>query len=447
MLRSVVKCPGKPKNVEYYPNMLIKVYEIQVITPILGGGADAGKNDPVTLVRPSSIRGQLRQWWRATRGSDYKTLTELHQREGEIWGTTEKPSQVALEVKIKSQGKTYPCAYFPDDKNFPRFEKNHPPYALFPFQGNKRDGIPPANCTANVSFELKLTYPQGLSQDINSAVWAWVNFGGIGARTRRGAGALYCKELAPPDRSSITADLPAQAQKEPPSSWYKSCLKQFGVKLSSSQDWPTLPSSFLVRKSNSINVLQDWTEVVGLMQAFRQGQGVGRNLGSSQNRPGRSRWPEPESIRQATNSRSTRHSRMPAIPNDAFPRAELGLPIVFHFKDLNFGDPRDTELYPVFHGEEKTRMSSPLILRPMMCRNGDVLQLILKLNAPSPDEVVLEKANGNPHFKKIRDPTLASYPNSPLSSSKPGLPARSSSGCAIEGFLAYVKENGFVEVK
>jgi CRISPR-associated protein Cmr1 len=340
------------------------------------------------------------------------------------------PSRVALEIEIKSTGKTYPCAYFPEDKNFPRFERNHPTYALFPFQGNKRDGIPPANCTSNVSFKLKLNYPQSVSLDVDAAVWAWTNFGGIGARTRRGCGALYCMELSP--------------KREALSSWYKSCLESFDVDLSRSHDWPTLPNRFFFRDNNSGNVLQGWTDVVGLMQNFRQGQGVGRNPGSGQNRPGRSRFPEPESIRQATGSRFAWHSRMPAIPNDAFPRAELGLPIVFHFKDN--GDPKDTELYPVVNGEEKTRMASPLILRPMVCKNGEVIQLILKLNSSSPDEVVLKKASGNPRFKKLRDPVLASYPNSPLGSPKAGAPVRSSSGSALEGFLAYAKENGFVEV-
>ena len=277
---------------------------------------------------------------------------------------------------------------------------------------------------------MKLIYPQSLSLDIEAAVWAWLNFGGIGARTRRGCGALYCKELSP-ERKSL--DL-----------WFRSNLNHYGIILSRSQDWPTLSDRFFVRDSNSSNALQGWTDVVGLMQVFRQGVDVGRNPGSSPNRPGRSRWPEPESIRQATSSRSARHSRMPAIPNDAFPRAEIGLPIVFHFKDD--GDPKDTELYPIVDGEEKTRMASPLILRPIICRNGEVLQLILKLNSPVPDEVVLKKASGSPTFKKIRDPTLASYPNSPLIIPSAGLPARSPSGSDIVGFLSFARENGFIEV-
>jgi len=88
-------------------------------------------------------------------------------------------------------------------------------------------------------------------------------------------------------------------------------------------------------------------------------------------------------------------------------------------------------------------MASPLILRPVVCKNGDALQMIICMRATSPNEVILKKAPGNPKFTKIRDPMLSAYPQSPLGSPKPGLPARSPSGSAIEGFLAFAEENKF----
>ena len=47
-----------------------------------------------------------------------------------------------------------------------------------------------------------------------------------------------------------------------------------------------------------------------------------------------------------------------------FPRAVLGLPIVFHFNRK--GDLPDSTLT----GKEYNRMASPLILRPLACKNG-----------------------------------------------------------------------------
>jgi CRISPR-associated protein Cmr1 len=424
--RKIPKFPEITSNIDSHPNGVQRVYSIQVITPIFGGGVKASENDPVTLIRPSSIRGHLRFWWRATRGANCGTIAELHQREAEIWGTTDNPSQVIVEALVQSQGTTYPCAHIPEGKNFAKFRDSHPGYALFPFQGNKKEGTPIAKCTSKVSFKLKLIYPQNSSAEVEASVWAWVNFGGVGARVRRGCGALYCPELAPPDASSI-------------SSWYKDRLKIFGIILPQAKQWPVLPDSLLVK--SSANASQAWNDVVGLMQTFRQGQNVGRNPGKAPNRPGRSRWPEPETIRSATSQRDPKHFRMPGIPNDAFPRAEIGLPIVFHFKDSN--DPKDTELYPVVGGQEKTRMSSPIILRPIACQNGDVQQMILCLSAAAPDEVVLKKASGSPKFRKIRDPIFSAYPQSPLGSPRAGLPARSPLGSAIEGFLAFAKENKF----
>jgi CRISPR-associated protein Cmr1 len=287
-----------------------------VITPVFGGGVEAGKNDPVTLIRPSSVRGHLRFWWRAIRGTGDITTEELCKREGKIWGTTESPSNVKVEVALKSVGPTYPCAYIPEGKSFAKFEKNHPPYALFPFQGNKKEGTPIAECTSKVSFSLKLTCSRNIWSEVEDAVWAWTNFGGIGARTRRGCGALHCSELAPPDRGSI-------------SSWYEAHLKIFEADISNKCKWPTLPDSLLVRDNGSKDVLQNWSEVISLMQTFRQGQNVGRNPGTTPNRPRRSRWPEPETIRRATTSRSARHSRIAAIPDDAFPRLSLGFLLYF----------------------------------------------------------------------------------------------------------------------
>lgn len=58
-----VTCPDVPKDIaSHHPGTIPKKYAIEVITPLFGGGVEAGKNDPITLIRPSSIRGHLRFW-------------------------------------------------------------------------------------------------------------------------------------------------------------------------------------------------------------------------------------------------------------------------------------------------------------------------------------------------------------------------------------------------
>ncbi|MDD3622509.1 MAG: type III-B CRISPR module RAMP protein Cmr1 [Methanofollis sp.] len=428
--------PSELKKPDSHPDTVTKTCTIEVITPLFGGGYEAGKVDPEMPIRASSIRGHLRFWWRATRGARYD-VKELRQREGEIWGSTENPSPVIVEIKNVSPGKTYPCAYYPEGKNFPKFEDDHPPYALFPFQENKRDGIPIAECISDISFTLGISYPKQFSDDIGAALWAWVNFGGIGARTRRGCGALYCEDFSPSESENI-------------GKWYDQCLEKYKIELSalsSPKDWPTLPETFLIKHGNGTDALQCWYGVIQVLQAFRQGKDVGRNHGDRRNRPGRSRWPEPETIREVTHKRFSKHTRISTIPDDAFPRAEFGLPIIFHFKDG--ADPESPELYPVVKGKEKTRMASPLILRPLQCVNGKILQMILQLNTPRVQEVVLKKAPNIPHFTKIRSPDLARYPKSPIGAAKSGGKVRSQAGSALDAFLAFAQErkNNFHEVK
>lgn len=372
-------------------------------------------------IRPSSIRGHLRFWWRATRGAKCPDANKLRKREDEIWGSTENPSPVIIEVVIVDRGKEYPCETT-QGRGF-KFENNHPPYVLFPFQGDKNKK--PAQCISGLIFNLITIYPESLEEEICPAIKAWVNFGGIGSRTRRGCGALYCEKLAPRDKNAI-------------GSWSESWGK-FTKGHTNKPNWPLFPEKILVRESGKSDPLTSWSDVIGLMEDFRQGS-VGRN-----GRFGSSRWPEPKTIRSVTH-RSAHPQKPSPIPDNAFPRAEFGLPIIFHFKDEDAGDPKDTELLPVLNGEKKTRMASPLIIRPVMCRNGDILQMIMRLDTPSVDKVILNNAPEDTPFSSIRGPNLAKYDGSPLGRPKPGAPLRSPSGSALEAFISFAKEKGFVEV-
>jgi len=188
MPRSISEsCPTRPGNAEAWPATAFETLDlqIQVVTPMFGGGVEAGEPDPVILIRPSSIRGHLRFWWRATRGAACQTIEELKRREVEIFGDTEHPSPVIVEVRVTSSGVTKPCASLPPGKSFPKFADDHPPYALFPFQGNAREGIPIRSGVVNVKFRLRKQCSKSLVSDVTASLWAWTNFGGLGARSRR----------------------------------------------------------------------------------------------------------------------------------------------------------------------------------------------------------------------------------------------------------------------
>lgn len=427
------ECPTRPANARAYPddNYETLDLDIQVVTPMFGGGAEAGVPDPVTLIRPSSIRGHLRFWWRATRGAECSSIEELKRREVEIFGDTVHPSPVVVEVQITSTGITKPCASLPPGKSFPKFADDHPSYALFPFQGNAREGIPICSGTVDVRFSLRVRCPKPLISDVTASLWAWINFGGLGSRTRRGCGALYCRELSPNCEPSSDAIR----------NWFHQSFVTYGLAHAPvPQSWPLLGLQIEI-KPMSNKPMKVWNELIGLFRTFRQGTGVGRNGGSE--RPGRSHWPEPETVRRATGKRLAKHQRQVEIPNNVYPRAEFGLPIIFHFKDA--GDPPPTQLVPDLPDGRSTRMASPLILKPLAFGQETAIPVILQLVTRGIASVVLEqiKPLRQIETKPVRAAVSMDYLHSPVGRSQKSNTIRSTNGSALEAFRNFAKENGF----
>jgi len=440
--RNIPDTPPEWKQKQPKPD-LGRSYAIELITPLFGGGVETRVNDPSFPIRATSIRGQLQFWWRATVGAQYATRQELRAAQSAVWGDTEQPSRVQVRVEGVQAAEPSPCARFDPDRNdtsryrtMPTwnapFNSNSLPYALFPFQGQLAPGrrqieVQPASCIHKASFKLTLICHKEIdfAKEIEPALWAWVNFGGLGSRTRRGCGAIVCKALAPKDRNELLARL-------------KTFLQAPNAQ---SREWPTLAASILVGRECSSG-MDAWDHVIKLFRDFRQGVGLGRNPGERPNRPGRSRWPEPETIRRVTRQRNGRHGRFAHIPDDAFPRAELGLPIVFHFQNEPNDRPRDPEDVVLYPDQNRERMASPLILKPLALANGKFVPLIVRLKTPTLTGVDLRQGERSlplPQPTVIRDPKLANYRHSPMQN-------RSPNGSALEAFLAYAKSQGFAEV-
>src|SRR5436190_2212651 len=91
-----------PAQVERHTGETIaQVREYRLITPLFGGGVNPREADPISVVRASEVRGHLRFWWRATRGGQFGgDLEKMKQAEDLLWGSTEHPSLVGVEVKV-----------------------------------------------------------------------------------------------------------------------------------------------------------------------------------------------------------------------------------------------------------------------------------------------------------------------------------------------------------
>ena len=356
---------------------------VHVVTPMFGGSATAGEVDPERPVNAKMIRGHLRFWWRACRAGKFQDAGEMFAEETKIWGSTDTPSAVDVHVETLSAGARVACAHYdkrPDGtyRSFPTFRPGYPSYALFPFQGKAGRSVietKPLEAHEKVQFVLRLSASQSntslsesdLDCEVKAALWAWLLFGGVGARTRRGCGSLYVAGWPFDDLQKNAAEaIGAQAS-------------HYVDQGACSLPIPSLKGARLIVIGSKQPHLQAWGSAINKMRDFRQGVGVGRNQGAAPNRPGRSKWPEPDSIREATHRSSPGHQpQHPAQPY--YPRADLGMPIVFHFKDEFNGDPHDTILGPTEDG--RTRMASPAILKPLAVSTTHSLPMALMLNAP-----------------------------------------------------------------
>ncbi len=460
MQRNIDKCDKWPENIDCHPGSENRTYDLQVITPIFGGGVEAGVNDPVTLIRPSSIRGHLRFWWRATRGARCDTIKDLLKREGEIWGTTDNPSPVCIGAAIEDHDDPSECASYKWDKTLrhgeggyrlkwssPFDSRNSPlPYVLFPFQGKAPDSNEPkepSKMTKSARFKLTVHFPtsndDNLEKDVEASIWAWVNFGGIGARSRRGCGALYCEESKPYDKDFTPSDCANFKE------WLTGRIHHYDLALPlSSSKWPTLGKVYLHHK-DSPNSISKWEECISLMKELRQGVDLGRDSGSG-GRPGRSRWPEPESVRnialkqtEMKNRPRNWHPTDTRMPDIAFPRAEFGMPIIIEIR----GEGLKPTLQP---SKDHDRMASPLVLRPIKFSNGRFASMIIKL-----ETTPLQSAYLKPGKNDLKD----GYPISESEISDPGRSAFSHSprhkfcakGCsALNAFASFAHSRGFVGV-
>ena len=363
----------------------------RLITPLFGGGVIPAEADPVTVIRGPEIRGHLRFWWRACHGGRYNgDLRAMKEAEDRLWGASSteakpRPSKVQVTVEVINRGKRFVVRTGKGEQVHISAPKSPYGYAAFPLT-NK----PGAVVLEGVEFSVTITFPEAEQKEVEATLWAWETFGGLGARTRRGFGAL-CRTHV----DGNPASLPQAARAE---ALIRQGLRKHVVDGRWPDGVPHLSQDILFKVRPGTNTLAAWRDLIARLKSFRQA----RNPGTQPNRPGRSRWPEPDAIRRLTGRRARLHTGALSVL-DKFPRAAFGLPIVFHFKD--HGDPPKTTL----EGTESERLASPLILRPVACAANQAVGLALLLEAPHapPGGLILKDAPNDPSVSASLTPAEA----------------------------------------
>lgn len=310
----------------------------ELITPMYGGGVKSTVVDEKMPIRATGIRGQLRFWWRLLATQKWypdANAEQIRQKEFELWGGMSvgsddgKAGLVLLRVANQPTRETV-------RQNLRNYNDVDLPYVLFPAANETNNDLIPHQLLRpdNISWILKIAFLPQTTDEQKEEAWEsirwWANFGGVGSRTRRGLGAIHVssEELSQINEEITESEIEAAACR-------------------------------LVQKQLATpNAMSALNTAISKLSEFRQGRNVGRNQGNQRNRPGRSRWPEPDAIRRIKNTHADNHEPEHSAGN-IFPRAMFGLPIIYHF--IGRGEPNDTNLIAT----EGERLSSPLILRPM----------------------------------------------------------------------------------
>ena len=88
-MRSISFQPPEIPQVNLNEDLITDILRMTIATPMVGGGIEAGEIDSRQPVRVSSIRGNLRYWWR---------MLNLD-NEANIWGSTTSKSKVLLRLR------------------------------------------------------------------------------------------------------------------------------------------------------------------------------------------------------------------------------------------------------------------------------------------------------------------------------------------------------------
>ena len=286
-----------------------------------GGGVKAGVVDRAMPIRASALRGQLRFWWRLLYGGD-RPSADVFKEECAIWGGISAEGPHASQVVVRVA-----CPAVEDNQLIVGKPPNVADYTLILDPKEKKK--PPKLLKQEYSFHVTLEFrgDDKREQVVEALRW-WASFSGVGARTRRGFGAIRT------DR--VDAELKPVTAGE---------AREKGA-------W--------MLTGKRADAMRAWGRAIDSLKNFRQHRGgvpTHRSGG-----PGRSNWPEADAIR-----------RDAKMTERVFPRAAFGLPIVFKDggrsdpdKDGGRSDLDDVTVVP----EDGDRMASPLILRPYFDGQG-----------------------------------------------------------------------------
>lgn len=348
----------------------IRSIELKLTTPAVAGGWTPTRIDPVTPLRPASIRGGLRWWFRAAASyhlrpssADPKEqkamLAALRKQESNLFGSTEFASAIVL-----IPGPTPEVGWLAADRHR-QAGLRYLGYGLFE-KGNPETLEP----EKPLSFRLRFRDPRDQAKNeemLAATLWLWAHLGGLGARSRRGFGSMVLTNLGglPWDGPGLMTSPPADenALVRHLARGIGHALEVFGRHLpapgANDDPHPAIRSLAGLRSLRALPTT--WpTALLALDQAGQLFQQFRSTLARSAR--GQAPLPDYHEVKAALQGQ-------PGAPRSV-ERAAFGLPLPFYFRSLN-GAKGTVEL--AAEGDENSgpdRLASPLIFRVFPVANG-----------------------------------------------------------------------------
>lgn len=189
-------------NISRYQGRIKKEFEVEVVTPMFLGGADADKAE----LRAASLKGLLRFWWRATCGIN--EIENLKNEENGIFGDTSRKTPFSVFIENSNDIKPV-LKNLPKGKRFvaqsrgKTFNIGIIDYLAFGLRDHKKGYLKP-HFPSGSKFTVKFTFSNKYQQNqVLKAFHSLIHFGGMGARSRNGFGSLAITDNVKP---SITLE-------------------------------------------------------------------------------------------------------------------------------------------------------------------------------------------------------------------------------------------------
>lgn len=317
--------------------------ELRALTPIFKGGSTTAQIDEGRPFRAPSIRGALRYWWRAT--STLADVEQLRARERELFGGVHGASPLASRVSIAIL----------DQQSTPGPRPGNKPYAFGVTgkdpEGEARNRQVHTNARGRLRVEWR---DDSAGEEVKRALKAWLLFGGVGGRSRRGAGSVWWATGL--DRPLTINDYVAA---------WRGLIPERTTK-----PWPTLAGSVLLVGPPKNSADEAWAEGLDGMRDVRASMGVRAEFVRARG-PDLFEWKRQDYLRfgQAGQFQSG--------------RAALGLPIRF----------QGTEGTYILNSQGMNRYPSPVHLKAVQLASG-FHPVMLALRGPMPQAVSAKEKQG-----------------------------------------------------